>query len=32
LLISIEYTVRGTNSRFNMVFPFYVNEAISVMT
>jgi phage baseplate assembly protein W len=29
LLISIQYTVRGTNSRFNMVFPFYVNEAIS---
>jgi hypothetical protein len=29
LLISIEYTVRGTNSRFNMVFPFYINEALS---
>lgn len=28
LLISIEYTVRSTNSRFNMVFPFYLNEAI----
>lgn len=27
LLISLEYTVRGTNSRFNMVYPFYVNEA-----
>lgn len=27
LLISIQYTVRGTNSRFNMVFPFYINEA-----
>ncbi|MFI3220337.1 MAG: GPW/gp25 family protein [Methylococcales bacterium] len=27
LLISIEYTVRSTNSRFNMVFPFYLNEA-----
>ncbi len=27
LLISIEYTVRSTNSRFNMVYPFYVNEA-----
>jgi len=26
LLISIEYTVRSTNSRFNMVFPFYLNE------
>jgi len=27
LEISIEYTVRSTNSRFNMVFPFYLNEA-----
>ena len=27
LLISIEYTVRSTNSRFNLVFPFYLNEA-----
>jgi uncharacterized protein len=29
LLIAIEYTVRSTNSRFNMVFPFYINEANS---
>ena len=29
LLISLEYTVRNTNSRFNMVFPFYINEAAS---
>lgn len=27
LRISIEYTVRGTNSRYNMVFPFYIDEA-----
>jgi phage baseplate assembly protein W len=27
LLIRIDYTVRSTNSRFNMVYPFYVNEA-----
>ncbi len=27
LLICIEYTVRSTNSRFNMVYPFYINEA-----
>lgn len=27
LLISLEYTVRSTNSRFNLVFPFYINEA-----
>ena len=27
LLIRLEYTVRSTNSRFNMVYPFYLNEA-----
>jgi uncharacterized protein len=27
LLISIDYTVRATNSRYNMVYPFYLNEA-----
>jgi phage baseplate assembly protein W len=27
LRISIEYTIRTTNSRYNMVYPFYVNEA-----
>ncbi|MCB0374886.1 MAG: GPW/gp25 family protein [Sinomicrobium sp.] len=27
LLISIRYTVRATNTRYNMVFPFYINEA-----
>src|SRR5215207_8553602 len=26
VLISIEYTVRSTNSRFNFVFPFYKKE------
>jgi phage baseplate assembly protein W len=29
LLISIDYTIRATNSRFNMVYPFYLNEATS---
>lgn len=29
LLISIAYTIRNTNSRFNMVYPFYINEAAS---
>ena len=29
VLISIDYTVRATNSRFNMVYPFYINEASS---
>ena len=27
LQISLAYTVRSTNSRFNLVFPFYINEA-----
>lgn len=27
LLISIDYTVRATNSRFNQVYPFYLSEA-----
>jgi len=29
LLIEIDYTVRATNSRFNMVYPFYLDEALS---
>ena len=32
LLISIGYTVRKTNSRFNMVYPFYLNEASATGT
>lgn len=27
LLISIDYTVSATNSRYNMVYPFYLKEA-----
>jgi phage baseplate assembly protein W len=27
LLIAIEYTIRATNNRYNMVYPFYINEA-----
>jgi hypothetical protein len=27
LLISLDYTVRNTNSRYNLVYPFYLNEA-----
>jgi len=27
LLISVEYTIRQTNSRYNLVYPFYLNEA-----
>ena len=29
LLISIDYTIQSTNSRFNMVYPFYINEAMT---
>lgn len=28
LTINIEYTIRTTNSRFNFVFPFFVNESL----
>jgi phage baseplate assembly protein W len=28
LLIQIAYTIRTTNSRYNMVYPFYLREAI----
>jgi len=31
LLISIDYTIRATNSRFNLVYPFYLNEASSLV-
>lgn len=27
VLIGVRYTVKGTNSRYNMVFPFYLMEA-----
>ena len=30
ILIDLVYTVRSTNSRFNLVFPFYLNEATNV--
>ena len=30
LSISITYTVRSTNSRFNLVYPFYINEAQTI--
>lgn len=30
LLIRIDYQIPSTNSRFNMVFPFYLNEATAV--
>lgn len=27
ILIFVDYTLQSTNTRFNMVFPFYLNEA-----
>ena len=27
LLISVEYMIMTTNNRYNMVYPFYINEA-----
>ena len=27
LRVDLAYTVRGTNSRYNFVFPFYLKEA-----
>lgn len=29
LRVTLDYTVLGTNSRFNMVFPFYLTEAFA---
>lgn len=29
--ISIHYTVRSTNNRFNLVYPFYINEAAAIV-
>ncbi len=29
LLISIDYSIKSSNSRFNMVYPFYINEAMT---
>ncbi len=31
LLIIIDYTVRTTNSRFNYVYPFYINEGSNLL-
>ncbi|HHG83408.1 MAG TPA: hypothetical protein ENJ82_01565 [Bacteroidetes bacterium] len=32
ILVSIRYLVRATNNRFNMVYPFYLNEATKPIT
>ena len=30
ILIELNYTIRSTNSRFNLVYPFYLNETADV--
>lgn len=30
ILVEIEYIVRATNSRFNFVFPYYINEGTEI--
>ena len=30
LLIQLQYTVRATNTRFNLVYPFYLNDNTSL--
>lgn len=30
ILITVDYTIRATNSRFNYVFPFYLQEGTNV--
>ncbi len=30
ILIAIDYMIRSTNSRFNFVYPFYINEGTDV--
>lgn len=31
LLISVKYTIKATNSRYNLVWPFYINEAVQTL-
>lgn len=30
LLITLEYTIQSTNSRYNFVYPFYINEGTNL--
>lgn len=32
ILIEIEYTISATNSRYNFVYPFYINEGTELQT
>ncbi|MEL6556583.1 MAG: GPW/gp25 family protein [Bacteroidota bacterium] len=29
IIVNVDYTVQMTNNRFNLVFPFYINEAVN---
>ncbi|MBN1301241.1 MAG: GPW/gp25 family protein [Melioribacteraceae bacterium] len=30
IIITLEYTIRNTNSRYNYVYPFYINEGTNI--
>lgn len=30
ILIEVDYTIKGTNSRYNYVYPFYIEEGINI--
>jgi len=30
IIITLEYTIRNTNSRYNFVYPFYINEGTNI--
>lgn len=30
VLIAVDYTIKGTNSRYNYVYPFYIEEGINI--
>ena len=30
ITIMVEYTIKGTNSRYNFVYPFYIEEGINI--
>lgn len=30
VIIEVDYTIKGTNSRYNFVYPFYIEEGINI--
>ena len=30
ILIEVDYTIKGTNSRYNYVYPYYIDEGINI--